>query len=77
MKSNHFIGRVEASGKFTTRLSTVLIDDRLQGFVLQGLWSSCSSFITEGQIFRPEFSKPMACRTFIDALSPSLTYSTT
>ncbi|GFW46742.1 hypothetical protein TNCV_2980981 [Trichonephila clavipes] len=65
MKSNRFTGSAELSGKFTTRLTTVLLNGRLQGFVIQGLLSSCSSFITEGQISRPEFLKPMPCLTFI------------
>ncbi|GFW83570.1 hypothetical protein TNCV_2204191 [Trichonephila clavipes] len=66
MKSSSSTGSVELSGKFTTRLATVLFNDRLQGFVFQGLWSSCLCFITERQISRPEFLKPMSCRTFID-----------
>ncbi|GFY38899.1 sodium channel protein 60E [Trichonephila inaurata madagascariensis] len=75
MKSNHFTGSTELSGKFTTRLTTVLLNGHLQGFVIQGLWSSCSSFITEGQIFRPEFLKLMPCPSFIDSTIPKrLTY---
>ncbi|GFY66593.1 hypothetical protein TNIN_340631 [Trichonephila inaurata madagascariensis] len=78
VKSKHFTGNVELSGKFTTRLTTVLLNGRLQGFVIQGLWSSCSSFIEEGQISRPEFLKPMLCRAFIDPTVPKrLTYSAT
>ncbi|GFY58365.1 hypothetical protein TNIN_136891 [Trichonephila inaurata madagascariensis] len=77
MKSNRFTGSVELSSKFTTRLTTVL-NGRLQGFAIQGLWSSYSSFITEGQIYPPEFLKPMPCRTFIDSNVPKrLTYSAT
>ncbi|GFU33017.1 low-density lipoprotein receptor 1 [Trichonephila clavipes] len=59
MKSNRFTGSFELSGKFTTRLTTVVLNGHLQGFVIQGLWSSCSSFITEGQVSRPEFLKSM------------------
>ncbi|GFT53212.1 hypothetical protein TNCV_4233091 [Trichonephila clavipes] len=36
-KSNRFTGSVELSGKFTTRLTTVLLNGRLQGFFIQGL----------------------------------------
>ncbi|GFU82082.1 transposable element Tcb2 transposase [Trichonephila clavipes] len=78
MKSNHFTGNIELYGKFTTRLTTVLLNSRLQGFVIQGQWSSSSSFITEGHISRPEFSKPMPCHTFIDSTIPKrLAYSVT
>ncbi|GFX93100.1 hypothetical protein TNCV_140441 [Trichonephila clavipes] len=76
MKSNRFTGRVQLSGKFTTRLNTILLNGRLQAFVFQGLLSSCSSFITEGQISRPEFLKPMPYRTFIDrTIRKRLTHS--
>ncbi|GFW25954.1 hypothetical protein TNCV_1329101 [Trichonephila clavipes] len=47
---SYLSGADELSGKFTTRFTTVLLNGRLKGFVIQGLWSSCSSFITEGQI---------------------------
>ncbi|GFT60840.1 hypothetical protein TNCV_3615771 [Trichonephila clavipes] len=78
LKSNRFTGSVELSGKFTTRLTSILLNGRLQGFVIQGLLSSCSSFITEGQISRPEFLKQIPCRTFIDITIPKrLTYSAT
>ncbi|GFX45790.1 hypothetical protein TNCV_934291 [Trichonephila clavipes] len=63
MKSIRFIGSVELSGKFATRLIAVLLNGRLQDFVIQGRLSSCSSFIKEKQISRPEFLKPMPCRT--------------
>ncbi|GFS52480.1 hypothetical protein TNIN_349931 [Trichonephila inaurata madagascariensis] len=78
MKFIRFTESVELSGKFTTRLTTVLLNGCLQGFVIQGLWSSCSSFITEGQISRPEFLKPRPCRTFNDrTILKRLTYSAT
>ncbi|GFW86155.1 hypothetical protein TNCV_1969631 [Trichonephila clavipes] len=50
MKSNCFAGNAELSGKFTTFLTTVLLNGRLQDFVMQDMWSYCSSFITEEQI---------------------------
>ncbi|GFW55975.1 hypothetical protein TNCV_373811 [Trichonephila clavipes] len=37
MKSICFIGSVELFGKYTTRLTTVFRNGRLQGFVIQGL----------------------------------------
>ncbi|GFT90043.1 hypothetical protein TNCV_2553691 [Trichonephila clavipes] len=36
MKSNRFTGSIDLSGKFTTRLTSVL-NGRLQGFVIQGM----------------------------------------
>ncbi|GFS44936.1 hypothetical protein TNIN_168601 [Trichonephila inaurata madagascariensis] len=78
MKSSRLTESFELSGKFTTRLTTVLLNGRLQGFVIQGLRSSCSGCITEGQISRPEFLKSMPCRKFIDSTIPKrLTYSVT
>ncbi|GFT11573.1 hypothetical protein TNCV_2523831 [Trichonephila clavipes] len=70
MKSSHFTGSVELSEKFNTHLTTVLLNGRLHGFLIQGLWLSCSSFITKGHISRPEFVKPMPSRTFIDSTIP-------
>ncbi|GFT83428.1 hypothetical protein NPIL_304841 [Nephila pilipes] len=78
MKSNCFTRNAKLFCKFATRSTTVLLNSRLKDFVIQGVWLPTVKFITEGQVSRPKYLKPMPCNTFIHSTIPKrLTYSAT
>ena len=78
VKSDCFIRNMESFYKLSTRLAAVLLCGRLQGLVIQGMWAPTAGFITQGQISRPEFLKPMPGGAFIHSIIPKgLTYSVT